>query len=213
MKLGLNLIVLSLLFMGSAHAELNCKLFSKLPFFYQLKVEATIDKLEKFGFSENIANKIIHNEPEIAEVIANGKAPKEIRKAIQYRRNKKEPTVAAVKVYRGLAIDLDKFDPNYVPHQFARAEEIYVTPSIEAAAKWAARDNRMNISKENGSMTGNSIVVVEFEVPDYLIYRGKHEDIIYSDGIKNQSNFVKRIGVIKVEDVQYGFDSANIIWK
>lgn len=199
--------------MGPAHAEFNCKLFSKFPLFYQLKVEATVDKLEKFGFSEKIAHKMLQNEPEIAEVVANGKAPKEIRKSIQYRRNRKEPTVDAVKIYRGLAIDIDKFDPDFVPHQFSRADELYVTPSMEAAAKWAARDNRMNISKANGSMTGESIVVVEYEVPDYLIYRGKHEDIIYRETIKNQGNFVKRIGVISVKDVQYGFDPANITWK
>ncbi len=153
----------------------------------------------KLGYSESVSKKIINNEPKIAAVLASGKVPKEIKKSIQYRRAV-APTTNPVTIYRGISVAPEYFDIHFIPNYFANPNEIFVTPHLKEAAYWPSLKTRTESPLSIGKMPRNTVTIIEYEVPDYLIYRGRHQDILYTEQFNGHENFIKRIGEISIED-------------
>ena len=164
-----------------------------------LKIERQPVDLRVLGYSEKITHKLLQNESLVAWQIMKNEVPQEISKSIQYRRVGK-PTVKPVTVYRGLAIDVEKFDPAFKGKKWASENEIFVAPELEIAAAFGSVSSRVEAAKASGQMSRNSIIIVEYEVPDYLINRSRGYDLLQSGHFNNQENFIKRIGVLNLED-------------
>lgn len=168
--------------------------YIQLTSFYKRPVE-----VNELGYSEKIMNNILQNESQVAEQLTKNEVPKDILKSFQYRR-KGKPTLKPVTVFRGLCIDIEKFDPAYQGQKWAHQDEIFVAPELEIAAAFGSVSSRVKAARESGQLSRNSMIIVEYEVPDYLINRSRAYDLLQTDYFNSQKNFIKRIGVLKLDD-------------